>query len=98
MVPKHEIIRVAGDGLCILYAFKECVGKARGDEISLYDIKQKLKREMSDAFYHTFFTEIIIKEQAEQVLLNPLSSFNSDACDMFLAVKIKIYQFILREC
>ena len=98
MVPKHETIRVAEDGLCILHAFKECVGKARGDEISLSDIKQKFKREMSDAFYHTFFTEIIIKEQAEQVLLNPLSSFNSDACDMFLAVKIKIYQFILREC
>ena len=48
MVPKHEIIRVAGDGLCILYTFKECVGKARGNEISLSDIKQKLKREMSD--------------------------------------------------
>ena len=68
-VPKHKIIYVARDGLCILDAFKKCVGKARGDEISLPDIKQKLKREMSDAFYKRVFTEIRVKRQVGQVLL-----------------------------
>ena len=68
-VPKHKIICVAGDAICILDAFKKCAGKARGDEISLSDIKQKLKREMSDAFYKTVFTEIRVKRQVGQILL-----------------------------
>ena len=82
MLPNHEIIRVAGDGFCILHAFKGSIVKARGDEISLFDIKQELKREMSDAFYQTLFPEIWVKEQVEQYLLNPLTSYNNDACDM----------------
>ena len=53
MLPKHEIFRVAGDGFCILHAFKECIVKGREDEISLSDIKQELKIEMSDTFYQS---------------------------------------------
>ena len=104
MLPNHEIIRVAGNGFCILHAFKECIVKARGDEINLSDIKQELKREMIDAFYQTLFPEIRVKERFEQFLLNPLESYNTDVCEVFLAalgnayeVNIKIYQIILRE-
>lgn len=97
MLPNHEIIPVAGDGLCILQAYKECV-KARGDEINLSDIKLNLKAEMSDAFYETLLTKVKVKEQTEQFLWNPLTSFNNDVSNMFLALKIKIYQFNLREC
>ena len=105
MLPNHEIIRVAGDCFCILHAFKECIIKARAYEISLPDIKQELKRELSDACYLTLFPEIRVKEQVEQFLLNPLVSYNNDVCDIFLAtlgnaykVNIKIYQSSLGEC
>ena len=53
MLPNHEIIRVAGDGFCILHGLKDCIVKARGDKISLSNIKKELKREMCDAFYQT---------------------------------------------
>ena len=72
--------------------FKECIVKARGDKISFSDIKQKLKREMSDAFYQTYFPEISVKEQVKQFLLNPLASYNNDVCDMFLAALGNAYK------
>ena len=49
-MPDYEIIRVAGDGLCILRAFKECMEVATGKEIVMDDIKENLRKEMSGNF------------------------------------------------
>ena len=43
---------------------------------------------MSDAFYQTLFPEIRVKEQVEQFLLNPLASYNNDACDTCVCVRV----------
>ena len=39
-MPDYEIIRDAGDALCILRAFKGCIEVATGKEIVMDDIKK----------------------------------------------------------
>ena len=102
-MPDYEIIRVAGDGLCVLWAFKECMEVATGKEVAMDDIKEKLRKEMSDTFYQTLFplnAKLCVRDEAERFLIHPLGSYayDSEICDMFLAalgnaynVNIKIY-------
>ena len=107
-MPDYEIIRVAGDGLCILRAFKECMEVATGKEIVMDDIKENLRKEMSGNFYQTLFsknTKICVRDEVERFLINPLGSCDSEICDMFLAalgnaykVNIKICQSNLKKC
>ena len=107
-MPAYEIIRVAGDGLCILWAFKEYTEVATGKEVAMDDIKEKLRKEMSDTFYQTLFplnAKLCVRDEAERFLIHPLGSYDSEICDMFLAalgnaynVNIKIYQSNLKKC
>ena len=104
----YEIIRVAGDGLCILWAFKECMEVATGKEVAMDDIKEKLRKEMSDTFYQTLFplnAKLCVRDEVQRFLIHPLGSYGSEICDMFLAalsnaykVNIKIYQSNLKKC
>ena len=107
-MPDYKIIRVAGDGLCILRAFKECMEVATGKEIVIEYIKEKLRKEMSDTFYQTLFplnAKLCVRDEVEGFLIHPLDSYDSEICDMFLAalgnaykVSIKIYQSNLKKC
>ena len=106
-MPAYEIIRVAGDGLCILWAFKEYTEVATGKEVAMDDIKEKLRKEMSDTFYQTFplSAKLCVQDEVERFLTHPLGSYDRETCDMFLAalgnvykVNIKIYQSNLKKC
>ena len=106
-MPAYEIIRVAGDGLCILWAFKEYIEVATGKEVAMDDIKEKLRKEMSDTFYQTFplSAKLCAQDEVERFLTHPLGSYDRETCDMFLAalgnvykVNIKIYQSNLKKC
>ena len=106
-MPAYEIIRVAGDGLCILWAFKEYIEVATGKEVAMDDIKEKLRKEMSDTFYQTFplSAKLCVQDEVERFLTHPLGSYDRETCDMFLAalgnvykVNIKIYQSNLKKC
>ena len=107
-MPDYEIIRVADDGLCVLWAFKECMEVATGKEVAMDDIKEKLRKEMSDTFYQTLFplnAKLCVGDEVERFLTHPLGSYDSGICDMFLAapgnaykVNIKIYQSNLKKC
>ena len=50
-IPDYEIIRVTGDGLCILRVFKECMEVATGKGIVMDYIKEKLRKEISDTYF-----------------------------------------------
>ena len=107
-MPDYKIIRVAGDGSCILRTFKECMEVATGKEIVVDDIKEKLSKEMSDTFYQTLFpfnAKLCVQDEVERFLVHPLGSYDSEICDMFLAVlgnaykvNIKTYQSYLKKC
>ena len=107
-MPDYEIIRVADDGLCVLWAFKECMEVATGKEVAMDDIKEKLRKEMSDTFYQTLFplnAKLCVRDEVQRFLIHPLGSYGSEICDMFLAalsnaykVNIKIYQSNLKKC
>ena len=107
-MPDYEIIRVAGDGLCILWTFKEYMEVAKGKEVAMDDIKEKLRKEMSDTFYQILFplnAKLCVQDEVERFLTHPLGPYDSEICDMFLAAlgndykaNIKIYQLNLKKC
>ena len=107
-MPDYEIIRVAGDNLCTLWAFKECMEVATGKEVAMDDIKEKLRKGMSDTFFQILFplnAKLCVRDEVERFLTHPLGSYDSETCDMFLAalvnaykVNIKIYQSNLKKC
>ena len=79
-MPDYEIICVAHDGLCILWAFRECMEVATGKEIVMDDIKGKLRKEMSNTFYQTLFplnAKLCVLDEVERLLIHPLSSYDS---------------------
>ena len=68
-MPDYEIIRVASDSLCILWAFKEYMEVATGKEVAKDDIKEKLRKEMSDTFYQILFhlnAKLCVRDEVER--------------------------------
>ena len=80
-MPDYKIIRVAGDGLCTLWVFKECVEVATWKEVAMDDIKEKLRKGMSDTFFQTLFplnAKLCVRDEVERFLTHPLGSYDSE--------------------
>ena len=104
-MPSHEICSVHGDGLCILRAFKECIQSVSGELITMEDLKDRLRTEMSLSLYQTLYPDICVRDEVNRFLKNPLECYSSDVCDMFLAslgntfkVNIKVFQSDCHKC
>ena len=107
-MPGYYIKTVPGDGLCIIYAFVEClqsIGFGHSFNDVVVSLREELQKDIYNAVYNPSLNGVDLVQELDGYLENPLAKYDSQVSDIYLEalgmaykVNIVIFQSNCEKC